>query len=49
MAIEAAPDLARALGDAEAPGVLRDHPTPRGCTSPFAPIWVSVRVKRQQA
>jgi 3-methyladenine DNA glycosylase AlkD len=38
---------ARALAIGEALGVYRDYPTPRGCTSPFAPIWIGEIVRRQ--
>jgi 3-methyladenine DNA glycosylase AlkD len=27
--------------------VLKDYPTPPGCTSPFAPIWIAEMVRRQ--
>jgi len=27
--------------------VFRDYPTSKGCTSPFAPIWINEMVKRQ--
>lgn len=40
---------ARALAIGEALGVYRDYPTPRGCTSPFAPIWITEIVRRQEA
>lgn len=29
--------------------VLKDYPTPPGCTSPFAPIWIEEMVRRQGA
>jgi 3-methyladenine DNA glycosylase AlkD len=35
---------ARAIGIAEATGVFRDYPVPKGCTSPFAPIWIDYLV-----
>ena len=38
---------ARALAIGEALGVYRDYPTPPGCTSPFAPIWIREMVRRQ--
>ena len=38
---------ARALAIGEALGVYRDYPTPPGCTSPFAPIWIDEMVRRQ--
>ena len=37
----------RAMEIGEKLGVYRDYPTPKGCTSPFAPIWISEMVKRQ--
>jgi len=37
----------RAMAIGEKLGVFRDYPTPKGCTSPFAPIWISEMVKRQ--
>ncbi|MCW2584002.1 MAG: hypothetical protein JWQ53_2792 [Klenkia sp.] len=27
--------------------VLADHPTPRGRTSPFAPVWIAAIVRRR--
>ncbi len=42
------PDLrARALSIGETLGVYRDYPVSKGCTSPFAPIWIGEMVKRQ--
>jgi len=38
---------ARALAIGETLGVYRDYPTPKGCTSPFAPIWITEIVRRQ--
>jgi 3-methyladenine DNA glycosylase AlkD len=35
-----------ALGDAM--GIFRDYPVSKGCTSPFAPIWIAEMVKRQK-
>lgn len=35
-----------ALGS-ERLGVYRDYPCAKGCTSPFAPIWINEMVKRQ--
>ncbi|MFD7433124.1 DNA alkylation repair protein [Streptomyces sp. NPDC059861] len=29
--------------------VLKDYPTPRNCTSPFAPTWIAEMVRRRQA
>lgn len=37
----------RALAIGEKLGVYRDYPVSKGCTSPFAPIWISEMVKRQ--
>ncbi|MGI5502634.1 DNA alkylation repair protein [Lentzea sp. CA-135723] len=42
------PELrARALEIGERLEVLKDYPTPAGCTSPFAPIWINEMVKRK--
>jgi 3-methyladenine DNA glycosylase AlkD len=37
----------RALAIGEAMGVYRDYPVSKGCTSPFAPIWINEMVRRQ--
>ncbi|MGA5064348.1 DNA alkylation repair protein [Streptomyces exfoliatus] len=37
----------RALGIGERLEVLKDYPTPRGCTSPFAPVWITEMVRRK--
>jgi len=37
----------RALAIGEALGVYRDYPVPKGCTSPFAPLWIEAMVARQ--
>lgn len=37
----------RALALGEAMGIYRDYPTSKGCTSPFAPIWIAEMVRRQ--
>jgi 3-methyladenine DNA glycosylase AlkD len=37
----------RAIAIGEALGIYRDFPVPRGCTSPFAPIWIAEMVRRQ--
>jgi 3-methyladenine DNA glycosylase AlkD len=37
----------RALAIGETLGVYRDYPTSKGCTSPFAPIWINEMVSRQ--
>lgn len=42
------PDLrARAVGIGERLGVLKDYPTPPGCTSPYAPAWIGEMVRRR--
>jgi 3-methyladenine DNA glycosylase AlkD len=46
--IEHAEHRARAIDIGERLQVLRDHPTPPNCTSPFAPIWISEMVRRQR-
>jgi 3-methyladenine DNA glycosylase AlkD len=37
---------ARAIDIGERLEVLKDYPTPPGCTSPFAPIWITEMVRR---
>ncbi len=37
----------RAVGIGEHLQVLADYPTPPGCTSPFAPLWIAEMVRRQ--
>lgn len=37
----------RAVAIGEKLGIYRDYPTPKGCTSPFAPIWIAAMVGRQ--
>lgn len=37
----------RALAIGENLGVYRDYPVSKGCTSPFAPIWINEMVRRQ--
>jgi 3-methyladenine DNA glycosylase AlkD len=39
---------ARAIGIGERLEVLKDYPTPPGCTSPYAPIWINESVRRQR-
>jgi 3-methyladenine DNA glycosylase AlkD len=39
----------RAITIGEALGVYRDYPVSRGCTSPFAPIWIQEMVRRAAA
>ena len=38
----------RAVAIGEKLGVYRDYPVSKGCTSPFAPIWIEAMVKRQK-
>jgi 3-methyladenine DNA glycosylase AlkD len=45
--IEHAEYRARTIGIGERLEVLKDYPTPPGCTSPFAPIWITEMVRRQ--
>jgi 3-methyladenine DNA glycosylase AlkD len=37
----------RALAIGERLGIYRDFPVSKGCTSPFAPIWINEMVRRQ--
>jgi 3-methyladenine DNA glycosylase AlkD len=37
----------RALAIGEKLGIYRDYPTKKGCTSPFAPMWINEMAKRQ--
>jgi 3-methyladenine DNA glycosylase AlkD len=37
----------RALSIGERLGIYRDYPVSKGCTSPFAPIWINEMVSRQ--
>ncbi|MEO5582154.1 MAG: DNA alkylation repair protein [Saprospiraceae bacterium] len=37
----------RAIAIGEKLGIYRDYPVSKGCTSPFAPIWINEMVKRQ--
>lgn len=37
----------RALAIGEELGIYRDYPVSKGCTSPFAPIWISEVVRRK--
>ncbi|WTB01408.1 DNA alkylation repair protein [Streptomyces avidinii] len=46
--IEHAEYRARAIGIGERLEVLKNYPTSPGCTSPFAPVWISEMVRRQQ-
>ena len=38
----------RAVAIGEKLGIYRDYPCPKGCTSPFAPIWINAMVNRQR-
>lgn len=38
----------RAISIGEQLGIYRDFPVSKGCTSPFAPIWINEMVKRQK-
>jgi 3-methyladenine DNA glycosylase AlkD len=46
--IEHAEHRARAIDIGERLEVLKDYPTPPNCTSPFAPIWITEMVGRQE-
>ena len=37
----------RAIAIGERLGIYRDYPVSKGCTSPFAPIWINAMVSRQ--
>jgi len=37
----------RAIAIGEKVGIYRDFPVSKGCTSPFAPIWINEMVRRQ--
>ncbi len=37
----------RAIAIGESLGIYRDYPVSKGCTSPFAPIWIDEMVRRQ--
>ncbi len=38
----------RALAMGEKMGIYRDYPVSKGCTSPFAPIWINEMVNRME-
>ncbi len=38
----------RALRIGEKLGIYKDYPVSKGCTSPFAPIWINEMVRRQK-
>ncbi|MER6158202.1 DNA alkylation repair protein [Streptomyces sp. NPDC001868] len=46
--IDHAEHRARAIDIGERLEVLKDYPTSPGCTSPFAPVWITELVRRQQ-
>ncbi|MFE4636047.1 DNA alkylation repair protein [Streptomyces sp. NPDC056773] len=46
--IEHAEHRARALAIGERLGVLKDYPTSPGCTSPYAPVWITELVRRKE-
>jgi 3-methyladenine DNA glycosylase AlkD len=46
--IEHAEYRTRAMDIGDRLEVLKDYPTPPNCTSPFAPIWITEMVRRQQ-
>ncbi|WP_051827706.1 DNA alkylation repair protein [Streptomyces bicolor] len=46
--IEHAEHRDRAIDIGERLEVLKDYPTSPGCTSPFAPVWISEMVRRRQ-
>ena len=37
----------RAISIGERLGIYRDYPVSKGCTSPFAPIWINAMVSRK--
>jgi 3-methyladenine DNA glycosylase AlkD len=37
----------RAIAIGDTLGIYRDYPVSKGCTSPFAPIWIEAMVSRQ--
>lgn len=37
----------RAIAIAEELGIYREYPVSKGCTSPFAPIWIDAMVSRK--
>ncbi|MGW2076243.1 DNA alkylation repair protein [Streptomyces sp. NPDC001939] len=47
--IDHADHRTRAMDIGERLQVLKDYPTPPGCTSPFAPVWITEMVRRRQA
>ncbi|MFF1562058.1 DNA alkylation repair protein [Streptomyces sp. NPDC058293] len=47
--IDHADHRTRAMDIGERLQVLKDYPTSPGCTSPFAPVWITEIVRRRQA
>ncbi|MQM26252.1 DNA alkylation repair protein [Glycomyces albidus] len=47
--IDHAEHRARAIAIGERLGVLKDYPTPPGCTSPYAPAWIGELVRRKES
>ena len=39
----------RAIAIGEKLGIYRDYPVSKGCTSPFAPIWINAMVSRRSS
>ncbi len=39
----------RAIGIGHRLEVMKDYPVPKGCISPFAPIWITAMVERNKA
>ena len=39
----------RAIAIGEKLGIYRDYPVSKGCTSPFAPIWINEMVRRKSS
>lgn len=37
----------RAIDIGESLGIYRDYPVSKGCTSPFAPVWINEMVRRK--
>ncbi|WP_282702388.1 DNA alkylation repair protein [Streptomyces sp. CC219B] len=46
--IEHSEHRTRALGIGERLQVLKDYPTSPGCTSPYAPVWITEMVRRKE-
>jgi 3-methyladenine DNA glycosylase AlkD len=46
--IKSASHRERALKIGEQLGIYKDYPVSKGCTSPFAPIWINEMVSRQK-